>query len=210
MNLQIIKTSQKIIQSIRSMDIYIQKNVSFTLAGFFLKGWNSRTHLNIFLEGEYSRFNCSFCILGSKKNIFPFDISVIHRAPHSVSSVVIRSVLFDESKVDSRGLVRVEKDAIDSTTSFSHHALLFSEKSTAIVFPALEILTDSVAAHHAASVAQLDADSLWYLMSRGIPRKNAELLLVQGFFDQDIQKIENHSLQEIMRKKLRASHAIYA
>lgn len=210
MKLEIKKTSKKVIRSVQDADIHIQENAHLTLAGVFLKGWDTRRHLRVFLEGERSGFICFFSILGSKKETFPFDISVIHSASHSVSSVAIRSILFDESKVDSHGLARVQQGTTDTISSFSHHALLFSEQSSAVILPTLEIHTDSAQAHHAASISQLDADALWYLMSRGISRKEAEPLLMQGFFNQDIEKIQDYSLQKIMRKKLRASHKIYA
>lgn len=192
------------------MDIHIQENAHLTLAGVFLKGWDTRTHARVFLDGEHSGFTCFFSILGSKRETFPFDISVIHRASYSVSSIAIRSILFDESKVDSHGLARVEQVAGNTSSSFSHHALLFSEQASAVILPTLEIRTDSAQAHHAASISQLDVDALWYLMSRGISGKEAELLLMQGFFNQDIEKIQDYSLQKIMREKLRASHIIYA
>lgn len=210
MKLQVVKTSKKMIQSVQNIDVHIKKNASLTLAGVFLSGWNTRSRMNIFLDGEYARFDCFFSLLGSQKQTFPFDISVIHRKSYSISSIAIRSILFDESKVDSHGLLRVEQHASHTVSSFSHHALLFSDTSSAVILPTLEILADSAQAHHAASVSQLDIDALWYLMSRGISQKNAESLLMQGFFEQDIKKIQDHSLQKKMRKKIHASHALYA
>ena len=198
------------VQSVPTQDIHIQKDAFLCLTGVFTHGWENRRNLRIFLEGEHSRLSCFFAILGSKKETFPFDISVFHAASYSTSSVAIRSILFDESKVDSHGLARVEKGIEDTTVSFSHHALLFSEKSSATILPTLEILSDSAQAHHAASVSQMDADALWYLMSRGVSKKEAESLLIAGFFDQDIQKIENNPLQKKMRKAVCASYALYA
>lgn len=210
MEMHISKTSQKIMRSVPTMDIHIQKNAHVTCAGVFVRGWEKRRHMRVFLEGEYSYVSCFFTIIGSGKETFPFDISVFHTASCSTSFIAIRSVLFGESKVDSHGLIRVQQSVKDAITSFSHHALLFSEKSSASILPTLEILSDSAQAHHAASVSQLDADTLWYLMSRGISKKEAEPLLIEGFFDQDIQKIKDHSLQKKMREKIRAAHTLYA
>lgn len=210
MKLQIKKTTKKFTQSIRTMDMHIQEGVHVTLAGVLTRGWHARTHLKVFLDGQRSCFECVLCIVGSGKQVFPFDISVIHRTPYTESSVAIRSLLRDESRVDSHGLARVEYDTRDARASFSHHALLLSDHSSASILPILEIMTDSAQAHHAASVSQIDTDMLWYLMSRGMSEKKATTLLTEVFLQQDIKNIHDQSFQKKIQKKLYASHTLYA
>jgi len=210
MTIQENETSKKILNTLTNGTIHIQKNTHLVLGGVFLKGWQTRAHLDIFLEGEGARFDCFFFILGVKKETFPFTVSIKHIADHTTSFVVMRSILFNESKVDSHGFIRVEHDAEDTNTSFSHHALLASEKASATLLPVLEIHTNSSQAHHSTSVAQVDADACWYLMSRGISEKNANKLLLQGFFEQDMKKITDQNVRHTLEKKLQSFRHIYA
>jgi Fe-S cluster assembly protein SufD len=210
MTIQKNKTSKKIMTTLASETIRIQDHAHCIRAGVFLKGWNTRAHLTVILEGAHARFDCFFFIVGNKKETFPFTLSVKHGANNTVSSITMKSILFNESKVDSHGFIRVERGIENANVSFSHHALLCSQNARAILLPVLEIHTNSASARHSASVAHVDTDALWYLMSRGISHKQAYQLLLRGFFEQDAQKISDSSLQRAIQKKLQSLHGIYA
>jgi len=110
------------------------------------------------------------------------NLKIVHKAPRTVSKVNIRGVMFDKSETDFNGLIRVEKGAKGADGFLRLDFLLFDE-SRAKPQPYLEILENEVKAGHAATVTRVDEDQIFYLMSRGISRANAEKVIIEGFLN---------------------------
>ena len=90
----------------------------------------------------------------------------------------------DEAYLTHRGLARIAREAVDSETSIDSLILLLSRKARANAVPILEIRTSRVtSARHAASVASLDEDHLFYLASRGLSRDEATKLLLRDLLE---------------------------
>ena len=81
--------------------------------------------------------------------------------------------------------------------------LLLSNTAEANSLPGLEILADDVKCSHGATVGRLDEDQLFYLMSRGISERKAQELLVFGFFEEIIEKLESDPLRQNLRQRIR-------
>jgi Fe-S cluster assembly protein SufD len=86
-------------------------------------------------------------------------------------------------------MIYVAENASKTDGYQANRNLVLSEKARADSIPGLEILTDDVRCTHGATVGKLDAEQIFYLESRGIPRKEAEKLIVEGFFDPIMQRI---------------------
>ncbi|MBI2053209.1 MAG: SufD family Fe-S cluster assembly protein [Candidatus Sungbacteria bacterium] len=109
-------------------------------------------------------------------------LKAILQAPDTRCRVDMRTALADTSASFFDGLIRMEEGAKNAEGHLSYRALLMSPGARAKPIPRLEILTREVAsAGHAASVGKIDEEQLFYLQSRGLSRKEAEALIVEGF-----------------------------
>lgn len=120
--------------------------------------------------------------LGRGKSSLIFHTNVLHKMGKSKSRVEIRGVFFDHASFQNDALIRIEKGAKAADGYFSSKILLFDHAKGRSV-PSLEINENEVKAGHASTVGRPDQGQLLYLRSRGISEKNAEKLLVQGFFE---------------------------
>ncbi|MEE9163191.1 MAG: SufD family Fe-S cluster assembly protein, partial [Thermoplasmata archaeon] len=89
-----------------------------------------------------------------------------------------------------KGVITIEEESGNVDSYLGQYSMLLSRKAKSTAIPSLEIMTNDVQrAQHAASVAQLDEDQVFYLMSRGIPRDRARRMLVEGFLTPIVEKI---------------------
>ncbi len=114
----------------------------------------------------------------------------IHKAPHTVSDILTRGVLNDEAKALSRGLVRIEKNAFGSNGYEKQEALLLSEKAEANAIPNLEINNNEVKCSHGSSIGQLDEEKIFYVMSRGLNKEQAQKKIIEGYFTPLLEKVD--------------------
>jgi Fe-S cluster assembly protein SufD len=113
-----------------------------------------------------------------------------HLAPRTTSDLLFKSALNDQARSIYYGLVRIGPEAAEADANQENRNLLLSNGARADSDPVLEILTAEVArCSHGASVGPVDEEQLFYLGTRGIPRREAEELLVQGFFHEVIARV---------------------
>jgi Fe-S cluster assembly protein SufD len=117
------------------------------------------------------------------------DTQQNHLAPHTTSDLLFKGALLGESRSVWQGMIYVAPEASKTDGYQANRNLLLSEKARADSIPGLEILTDDVRCSHGATVGKMDNEQIFYLESRGIPRKTAEKLIVEGFFDPIMQRI---------------------
>ena len=112
-----------------------------------------------------------------------------HVAPNCTSDLLYKGALRDESKAVFSGWVHVRPDAQKTEAMQTSRNIVLSDKAKADAIPNLEIEANDVKCGHAASVGPVDDETLFYLMSRGIPRIEAERLIVFGFFQEVLDRI---------------------
>ncbi|MCH7883190.1 SufD family Fe-S cluster assembly protein [Patescibacteria group bacterium] len=137
---------------------------------------------NIFFDLETnSHLNNFFLFAGSGDDAFHINMIVNHHGKHSSSRTIIRGFMYNQSTVEIVGEVNVKKRAHFSDTHLDGRALLFQE-SSARIDPRLEIHTKEIQrATHAAAVSRVNEEELFYLASRGIEPRIAEILKARGF-----------------------------
>lgn len=108
---------------------------------------------------------------------------MIHLAPDTTSRIISKSISRDGGRTSYRGLVQVSPKATNSKVYVSCDALLIDEKSRSDTYPEMKIKQKQVDVQHEATVEKLGEEKLFYLSSRGIPKVEAEGLLVNGFID---------------------------
>jgi Fe-S cluster assembly protein SufD len=117
------------------------------------------------------------------------DTQQNHLAPHTTSDLLFKGALKDSSRSVWQGMIYVAPGAQKTDGYQANRNLVLSPKARADSIPGLEILADDVRCTHGATVGKIDPDSVFYLLSRGIPYAEAEHLIVEGFFDPIMQRI---------------------
>ncbi len=147
-----------------------------------LFGGNKTLSLNAHLSGSYASLSIFGRFSGKNEESENVAIRVVQAAPHTKCHIEIRSVLADRATSAFDGLIRMEGDAEGASSMLSYRALLLSDEAKAKPIPKLEILNKNVAsARHEVSVGKISAEELFYLQSRGIPARDAERMLIDGF-----------------------------
>ena len=123
-----------------------------------------------------------------------------HNAPNARSDLLFKNALQDNSKTIFSGLIKVDEEAQQTDAYQTNRNLLLSPTAEANSLPGLEILANDVKCSHGATTGQIDDNELFYLLARGINKSTAEKLLVFGFFEEILEKIETDELAEYQRE----------
>jgi Fe-S cluster assembly protein SufD len=166
-----------------------------------LGGSVARVDLMAALEGPGARSDMLGLYFGHGDQHFDHETRQEHRVPHASSDLLYKGGLDGESRAVFRGLIKVFPKAQRTDAYQTNRNLILSRTAQATSLPNLEIEADDVRCSHAATVGQLDEDELFYIMSRGIPRREAERLVVFGFFGDVLDRLP---LPDVVRE-LRAA-----
>lgn len=169
-----------------------------------LGGDLARVDLQAWLEGPGSRSDMLGLYFGERSQHFDHNTRQDHKAPHANSDLLYKGALYDESRAVFRGIIRVHPGAQQTDAYQTNRNLLLSEHARADSLPNLEIEADDVKCSHGATVGQLDEDELFYLMARGIPRDQAERLVVFGFFGDVLQRLPMPGVVEELKRAIAA------
>ena len=133
-----------------------------------------------------------------------YDTYQLHAAPDTTSDFAFKGALRDSAATVWRGMIRVEEGAQKTNAYQENRNLLLSKTATANSIPGLEILANDVRCTHGATLSQVDREQLFYLMARGLPRADAERLVVRGFFQDVLDRIELEPVREALGEALEA------
>ncbi len=125
-----------------------------------------------------------------------------HNALNTNAETLVHGVLTDSARVEFDGMIRIEPGAQYTASFLSDHTLLLSDECRAESIPGLEIGANEVSASHGATTGKIDEEQLFYLMVRGIPRDEAERIIVQGFFEPVLQRIPLENLRIRLRRSI--------
>ncbi len=128
----------------------------------------------------------------------------IHQAPHTSSNLLYKNALLDQAKTIFSGLIVVDPDAQKTDAYQSNRNLMLSDDAEAHSLPGLEIQANDVRCTHGATSARIPAEQEFYLQSRGIRKAQADELLVFGFFEEVLGKLEDQQLHDRLSEIIRA------
>jgi Fe-S cluster assembly protein SufD len=167
----------------------------------------SAMSLNLHLGGSYSRFESLSRLVGegARSDLLAvavaqhkqeFDARTLqdHVSPHTASDLLYKNALDDRARTTFGGLIRVEPHAHFTDAYQKVRNLLLSDDAEANSMPGLEILADNVRCTHGATSGQIDEDELFYLRTRGIPVKVAQHLIVTGFLNEVVQRLDQPAI----------------
>jgi len=125
-----------------------------------------------------------------------YDTTQEHAAPNTNSDLAFRGVLAGDATAVWRGMIRVDPGAQQTDAFQESRNLLLSTTAHADAIPGLEIEADDVRCTHAAAVAQVDRDQLFYLTSRGLDPAEAKSLIVEGFLESLVERLAEGPVRE--------------
>src|SRR6266498_823174 len=173
----------------------------------------SAMSLNLHLGSRYSRFESLSRLIGDggrgdllavavAKHQQEFDARTLqdHISPHTASDLLYKNALDDRARTTFGGLIRVEPHAHFTDAYQKVRNLLLSDDSEANSMPGLEILADNVRCTHGATSGQIDKDELFYLRTRGISIPVAQRLIVSGFLNEVIQRLDHEAIADHLRR----------
>lgn len=176
--------------------------IRWTLGYFGGRVHRSRSE-SIFLKDGASAEDVEV-VFGNGDQKFDLVSDLSHLAQHTKGRILSNSVLKDKSQSIFKGMIRIGKDAKNSNAYLAGHSILLSPDAKSDAIPGLEILTNDVKATHSASVAQIDADQIFYMMTRGLSEDEAKKFIVLGFLEPAISRIDSEDLRDTMRDLVEA------
>jgi Fe-S cluster assembly protein SufD len=133
--------------------------------------------------------------LGERQHL-DLDTSQEHAAPNATSDLAYKGALRGHARSVWRGIIKVDKGAQGTDAFQENRNLLLSGHAHADSIPGLQILANDVRCTHAATISRLDPELLFFVMSRGFERAEAEKMLVTAFYADALARIENLAVRE--------------
>ncbi|GIV27566.1 MAG: Fe-S cluster assembly protein SufD [Bacteroidia bacterium] len=192
----------------------VQKNVSNSVysiqnTAFALQKSASLKHYQISLEGALWRNNLNFHIqdkevncelkglsIGKGQNIISQNTAICHHSGYSHSHQLYKNIAEDKSTVLFNGFILVDKNAQKTDAYQNSKNILLNDNATIFARPQLEIYADDVKCSHGSSTGALNEDALFYLKARGIEESEAQKLLLQAFYSDIIESIEEKNIKD--------------
>jgi Fe-S cluster assembly protein SufD len=185
----------------------VDKDSNFDWLDCYLGSSFTLADVTSILNGEGASSNNYSLFFGANQQNFDLCFNTIHNAPNTNSDMISKGVLNDKAKTICRGLIRIESNASGSNGFQKEDILLLSKDAEVDPIPNLEINNHDVKCSHGATVSQINDENLFYLKSRGIEEKESRKLIVNGFFEHFITKIENENLRNELKKLIGAKLA---
>jgi Fe-S cluster assembly protein SufD len=190
-----------------------EKTVSFQLDTIVAERDAQVKNIAVNIGAQRARFESQTRIEGAGADVKMYSLTVAeetqefdqrtfqtHNAPNAVSDLLYKNALLDNSRTIFSGLIKVAEGAQQTDAYQTNRNLLLDPTAEANALPGLEILANDVRCSHGATTGNVDEAELFYMMQRGIPRRVAMQLMVFGFFEEVIEKVESDELAENLRR----------
>ncbi len=167
-----------------------------------LGGTRAKSRMESYLADQGANVKVTGAYFLRESEHADYDTTQEHAAPNTTSDLFFKGVLADSARAVWRGVIRVNKGAQRTDAYQENRNLLLSREAHADSIPGLEIEANDVRCTHGATVGQIDKMQLFYLMSRGLSRAQAEQLIVRGFFQPILDRIESAEVRESLSAAL--------
>ncbi|QGM98712.1 Fe-S cluster assembly protein SufD [Methylocystis parvus] len=154
------------------------------------------------LDGERAKVSLNGATLAKGRQHVDTTLVVDHAFPNGESRERFRSILDEQGTGVFQGKIVVRPGAQKTDGVMQSKAVLLSDGATMNNKPELEIFADDVQCGHGATCGRLDKDQLFYLVARGIPRVEAEALLIEGFANEAFEGLENEALRGFLATRI--------
>ena len=150
------------------------------------------------LYGQGSQANLATISVGDGQQHQGINAKIINKAPHTIGNIIQHGVVLEDATVTFNGIGHILKQAKQADSQQESRIMMLSDGARGDANPILLIDEFEVQAGHAASIGRVDEEQLYYLMSRGLKRKQAEYLVIRGFLGQVFADVKDPSLRQDM------------
>ena len=179
-----------------------QKDNSFyKLTSFSNSSLLAANDVKVCLNGKNSECDLKGLYFTTLNSQFNTNVVVEHNVPHTRSNQYFKGILSDNSRAVFSGKIYVERDAQKSYAGQKDLNLVMSKGAEIDTKPGLEIYADDVECFHGATAGNVDESTLYYMMTRGIDKKSATQMLVNGFATEIINEITDEKLRSFAQKQ---------
>ncbi len=167
-------------------------------------GQLAKNFIEVELDGKGANARVSGMYFADGQQLFDLDTQQNHNAPLTTSDLLFKGAARDTARTVWQGMIKAlpKMQKIDGFQA--NRNLLLSKEARMDGIPGLEIEADDVKCSHAATFGTLEDVPVFYLMSRGIPRSQAELMVTEGFFEELLQRIPFERVRERLQASLEA------
>ncbi len=184
-----------------------EANSNMTSNIMTLHGGVVRNSVNVLLNGEGAENNSYGLYLVDKKQHVDNYTYIDHAKPNCISNQLYKGVLDDSATGTFNGRILVRKDSQKTRAFQANNNILLTDDAKIYTKPQLEIYADDVKCSHGATVGQLDEEALFYMRARGIPEKEARLIMMFAFAHEVIGNVKTEALlkriDDLVEKRLK-------
>lgn len=163
----------------------------------------SRIDVDIHHAGEHAFAKFNNVYLLAENEHFDLHSTIEHAVPNGTTEENARGIVGDNAKAVFNGRIHIHRDAQKTLAELNNRNLLLSRRGQINTKPELEIYADDVQCAHGATVAEIDEEALYYMLTRGISRSQALVMLNFGFIQELVSQMPNEALREWLQPKLR-------
>jgi Fe-S cluster assembly protein SufD len=168
----------------------VERDANFDWVALGFGSARGKVRMETRLAGQGSSARVTGAYAGNGTQHLDFDTTQEHAAENTTSDLAFRGVLEESATAVWRGMIRVDPDAQQTDAFQESRNLLLSKQAHADAIPGLEIEANDVRCTHAAAVAQIDAEQLHYLRSHGLSEEEAKRLIIEGFLEALVERLE--------------------
>ena len=166
-----------------------QRDSKIVWASGLLGGAYTRSRLESVMNNQGASSENIEVVFGSGAQRFDTVSNITHIGQNTSGHAISKGVVKDKARAVFKGMIRITKDAKNSRAYLAEHGMILGKEARADAIPGLEIETNEVKATHSASVAQINDEQIFYLMSRGMSEDEAKKLIIVGFFEPIVERI---------------------
>lgn len=180
---------------INNTAIHLSASANASCFTFTFNGQLVRNNLSLIIDGPGVDAHLHGLYLLSNKTLADNHTVVDHKKPNSYSNELYKGVMDGDSKGIFNGKIYVRPQAQKTNAFQSNRNILLSETATVHTKPQLEIWADDVKCSHGCTTGQLDEEALFYLRSRGIPKRQAKGMMLNAFAVETIATMKNETIK---------------
>lgn len=156
----------------------------------------SRLDVDIHHAGEHANAKMNAIYLLAEGELFDLHSTIEHAVPNGTTEENARGIIGDRARAVFNGRIHIHRDAQKTLAELNNRNLLLSRRALVNTKPELEIYADDVQCAHGATVAEIEEEALYYLLTRGISRSKALVMLNFGFVQELVTAMPNEALRD--------------
>jgi Fe-S cluster assembly protein SufD len=175
---------------------------SLELTNIIVSGGLARQNTEVHLSEKHCNSNLFGLVTAADSQHIDNYTFIDHAAPECQSKELYKYILNDKALNIFNGRILVRPDAQKTLAFQSNKNILLSDEAKIHTKPQLEIYADDVKCSHGTTTGQLNEEALFYMQARGINKKTAEIMIMTGFANEILKKINNRQLEDKIRDKI--------